>query len=70
MVSCQVLSMQKLLKTASGNRTTEMDFFLKDPQDAEKKQNKLEKQLEQAGIAIVDDFPSVVAKSKVEEISE
>jgi len=70
MVSCRVLSVQKLLKKASGTGNAEMEKLLKDLQEAEKKQKKLEKQLEQAGIVIAEDIPYAVAKSKVEEISK
>jgi hypothetical protein len=38
--------------------------------DAEKRQAKLEKQLQQAGVAIADDIPYEEAKEKVEEIAK
>ena len=50
--------------------TGDVGEILKKLKDAEKRQAKLEKQLQQAGVAIADDIPYEEAKEKVEEIAK
>lgn len=50
--------------------TGDVGEILKKLKDAEKRQAKLEKQLQQAGVAIADDIPYEEAKEMVEEIAK
>lgn len=66
--SLRHLSIKKVQTEHSDN--DEVQRLLKELEDADKKQKKLEKQLQQAGVIIAEDIPYEEAKSEVESIAK
>jgi len=66
--SLRVLSMKKVQTEHNDNE--EVQRLLKELEEADKKQKKLEKQLQQAGVIIAEDIPYEEAKSQVERIAK
>jgi hypothetical protein len=71
-LSCRELSIQRLRRQISSNRQKEkheVERLLRDLQDAQTRQTRLEQQLSKAGISIAEDIPYSEAKEQVTKIA-
>ena len=72
-LSCRELSIQRLQRRIASSRKkeeTKVTGLLKDLQEAQSRQKRLEAQLSKAGIRIAEDIPYDVAKLKVSSIAQ